>query len=332
MINNKHLYYVGFTTLIPLLVLMFLVISFSLEAQEEFFVGGRFGSSNFEGACNEDAFSCSNTPLAMGIYSGYQVDNVGVSLDFTNYGEPSATYSEGNVLSSTFGVGISLIINWDVSEQWRFFSRLGATYIYIDKQSDWEDEKIGQSTHPLVSLGVSYQLSSRWELQSEYLFINNVGDDNTLGADLYLASIGLTYHFKQKPNHKDINKPIIKYAQNNVVALKKVIVSLQFDLDSTTVHHRDELQNLVHDLKKYRPQKVLIVGHTDRYGSLDYNQKLSEKRAWAVTNYLIQEGVDSKTITTDGKGYGEPIADNDTYFGRAENRRVTIEFYIPDEE
>ena len=72
--------------------------------------------------------------------------------------------------------------------------------------------------------------------------------------------------------------------------------------------------------------KVLIEGHTDKKGSRKYNLSLSKKRANSVRKYLKKQGIEKKRLKTAGSGFDEPIDDNDTEEGRAENRRV--EFHI----
>jgi outer membrane protein OmpA-like peptidoglycan-associated protein len=66
------------------------------------------------------------------------------------------------------------------------------------------------------------------------------------------------------------------------------------------------------------------VGHTDSQGSAPYNLDLSQRRAAAVYLWLIQHGIDSGRLRSDGRGLMEPIADNETETGRALNRRVEV--------
>lgn len=73
-------------------------------------------------------------------------------------------------------------------------------------------------------------------------------------------------------------------------------------------------------------QSVDIVGHTDSSGAEDYNQQLSMRRANAVKNYLIDQGVDPAVMTTSGMGESQPVASNATSEGRAQNRRVEVSF------
>jgi OOP family OmpA-OmpF porin len=74
---------------------------------------------------------------------------------------------------------------------------------------------------------------------------------------------------------------------------------------------------------KYPDTKIAIEGHTDSIGSNEYNQKLSERRANSVKNYIIDNfGIDAKRLRAEGFGETRPIADNNTDEGRQRNRRV----------
>jgi outer membrane protein OmpA-like peptidoglycan-associated protein len=70
--------------------------------------------------------------------------------------------------------------------------------------------------------------------------------------------------------------------------------------------------------------KLLITGHTDSWGDEALNQVLSEQRARAVRDYLVAAGVDPARLNAEGKGSLEPLADNDTTWGRSRNRRIEL--------
>jgi outer membrane protein OmpA-like peptidoglycan-associated protein len=96
----------------------------------------------------------------------------------------------------------------------------------------------------------------------------------------------------------------------------------KYNINSTSEVMLTKLANI---LREYPDTDVLVVGHTDSSGSASYNMTLSEKRAYAVTNYFIQnKGLSSSRFTTTWFGEDQPIADNDTAEGRAQNRRVNI--------
>jgi len=67
-----------------------------------------------------------------------------------------------------------------------------------------------------------------------------------------------------------------------------------------------------------------VEGHTDSTGSDDFNQQLSEKRAAAVRDFLVQEGISMNSISARGFGKTVPVASNDTASGRQLNRRVEM--------
>jgi len=99
-----------------------------------------------------------------------------------------------------------------------------------------------------------------------------------------------------------------------------------FDFDKTDIKQSADkvLKEAVRILNSYVKQNISVEGHTDSYGSDEYNQKLSERRAEAVANYLIAEGVDKSRISTIGFGEKNPVATNRTSSGREQNRRVEI--------
>ena len=72
--------------------------------------------------------------------------------------------------------------------------------------------------------------------------------------------------------------------------------------------------------------KAKISGHTDSDGEEVYNQKLSEKRAEAVLEYLTKKGIDKARLSSIGYGESKPIKDNSTEKGKKLNRRVEFKF------
>ena len=109
--------------------------------------------------------------------------------------------------------------------------------------------------------------------------------------------------------------------------------SLLFDFDSAELRSaaRDQLRSLASNLQKYPNTDLVIVGHTDAVGSDEYNMGLSRRRANSAADYLRSQGVSSARITTVGKGEREPIASNDTDYGRQQNRRVEVAIYANEE-
>ncbi len=87
----------------------------------------------------------------------------------------------------------------------------------------------------------------------------------------------------------------------------------------------NSLDKVAHAIKTMGDEKQIVVeGHTDDRGAPEMNKKLSQERAESVLNYLAQQGVEKSRMTADGKGESDPIANNDSPEGRANNRRVEL--------
>jgi OOP family OmpA-OmpF porin len=84
------------------------------------------------------------------------------------------------------------------------------------------------------------------------------------------------------------------------------------------------LDEAVAILQRDSALRVEVQGHTDNVGSKAYNEKLSQNRAQAVLNYLVQKGVAKGRLSAAGYDFSRPAAANDTAEGRALNRRVEL--------
>ena len=87
---------------------------------------------------------------------------------------------------------------------------------------------------------------------------------------------------------------------------------------------RERLAKVSGIVLAYQGLHLAVEGHTDSIGTDEYNRRLSEQRAEAVRDYLVQQGIASDAITASGFGKSEPVASNDTPEGRQQNRRVEL--------
>jgi outer membrane protein OmpA-like peptidoglycan-associated protein len=103
-------------------------------------------------------------------------------------------------------------------------------------------------------------------------------------------------------------------------------VEALFDSESATIKPESyaALDRAVDLLKSVPSMRGVIEGHTDSTGSAAYNQALSERRAAAVSDYLVKHGIDAARVPSKGLGESHAIADNKTAEGRAQNRRVVL--------
>jgi len=102
---------------------------------------------------------------------------------------------------------------------------------------------------------------------------------------------------------------------------------INFDVGRATLRPegKDVLEQIYNLLIQAEDSKVELIGHTDNAGTADANYSLSTARAEAVKSYLISKGIPANRFQkVDGKGADEPVADNSTASGKAQNRRVVI--------
>lgn len=102
------------------------------------------------------------------------------------------------------------------------------------------------------------------------------------------------------------------YAPKAAAQKVTLATDVLFDLGKTALRPEGKamLDKLAADLKNIKLEAIVVVGHTDRLGKDAYNQKLSERRASAVKNYLVSKGIDASRIYSEGKGEKQPVTGN----------------------
>ena len=134
-------------------------------------------------------------------------------------------------------------------------------------------------------------------------------------------------NFKIEASDKEeatvINIPLKPLQAGASVILKNIF----FDSNEATLKDESitELDNLIALLKENKSLKILIKGYTDNVGQPQNNLTLSNKRAKAVVDYLIEKNIEKVRLSFKGFGETQPMADNTTDEGRAQNRRTELE-------
>ncbi len=144
------------------------------------------------------------------------------------------------------------------------------------------------------------------------------GVTHGVGSPDYRAFLGLNY-----THHKEEAPP----PKAPVVQAKKITIDqkIHFDFDKSVI--KKESYGILDDVASIlksnsQIKRVRIEGHTDSIGSDAYNMKLSNRRANAVRDYLVNKGIAPSRLESIGYGKSRPIADNKTAAGRAQNRRT----------
>ena len=137
-------------------------------------------------------------------------------------------------------------------------------------------------------------------------------DNSLVAADAAIKNLG------QNPDPRDVAR-----------ALSLQVINFEVDkafIPDTNKQFLDRASKIISAVPN---MKLMIIGHTDKQASNDYNMQLSRERAESVKEYLVSQGIAADKLVTKGMGETDPIADNSTEQGRFRNRR--IEFVVYDE-
>jgi outer membrane protein OmpA-like peptidoglycan-associated protein len=122
-----------------------------------------------------------------------------------------------------------------------------------------------------------------------------------------------------------LKKKVVEQPEPVNTELQKIVTyDINFDVNQAEI--KPESMKEVYRVKQLMDENPSLVyevqGHTDSTGNPASNQRLSERRAQAIVDKMVELGIDPSRLTAVGKGQTEPIADNSTEEGRARNRRV----------
>ncbi len=160
---------------------------------------------------------------------------------------------------------------------------------------------------------------------------SKTGRDAAIGAGL---GGGVGYYMERQAKQLEqqmagTGVTVTPNANGNIDLVMPGNITFAFDSASLNPSFRPTLDKLAATMNEYNQNTVTIAGHTDSVGNPSYNMKLSRDRAYAVANYLSARGVASNRINVVAYGQTRPIADNNSDYGRQQNRRVELTVNAP---
>ncbi|MBX7491133.1 OmpA family protein [Helicobacter turcicus] len=173
-------------------------------------------------------------------------------------------------------------------------------------------------------VGLRYALAEFLHLKTELRHV--VSFD---GRSDIVGSVGFSIPFGTYAREEIVVEEVTEIVEQQPTLSHIHTFSVQFPFDSSAIapQYNAEIRDFAQSMKDNPNQTAVISGHTDSTGNDAYNQKLSERRAKAVKDAIIEEGVQAGRLEARGYGESKPIADNTTKEGRKENRRVEAEIY-----
>lgn len=316
-------------------------------------VGYQWYDSNTNPADRDDGLELDND-LTYSLALGYRVTpNVGLEL---RYGQGRTEVDDNpnssgvNVRAETATLDTYYRFNADGMLQPYVLvggglQRYTADNRAVDNSKGWVEQTIANA-----AVGAFVQLTDNIALRAEARGVQNLQESNTDG----IASVGLLVGFggskaaavapvapaaTDGDDDKDgvlnsVDKcpgtpsTLVVDADGCPKVLTETVskeIRVLFDTNKSTIktQYDADIEAVAKLMTDYPTAKVEIQGHTDSRGSADYNQKLSESRAAAVVKVLTDKyGIAADRISSVGYGAAQPVADNKTVEGRAQNRRT----------
>jgi OOP family OmpA-OmpF porin len=295
----------------------------------------RITSGLLGGGFTSSSIADDNRSTGYKIFGGYQFNkNIALEggyFDLGKFGYTATTVPAGNLIGEIRlkGLNLDVVGTLPITEKFSVIGRVGANY------ADATDSFVGtgavtvrnpnpsnRDTNLKLGLGLQYAFTDSLALRAEierYRINDAVGNK----GDVDFASIGLVYRFGAKTPTRVEPEPVREVVAAAppeapvpvVVAppprFEKVTLSATelFNFDSAELHMpQPKLDEIANELSTHgEVTNVKITGYTDHLGAAKYNQKLSERRAVAVKNYLSTKGVDQGRMETKGMGEASPV-------------------------
>lgn len=257
-----------------------------------------------------------------------------------NKSEEKRSYLEGE-LTEPLVVGQKYYVGFSIHYHCLATNNVGIAFAI---QENVKDTSTRLRLRPVIvqKIGTDYTPNNIWQFVVDsfiadaaykHCYIGNFfrNDSTTVNGSLlfdhYVAYIDDVFVLKAKnplmPPKKVTPKPSIA----KVVSSPKVLNRVQFKVNSTDFEPNSftQLDSAALTLTRFPELQILIKGHTSSEGNAENNQRLSERRAEAVKNYLVQKGIAAERLQTKGFGASEPISVETTEDNRRLNRRIEFE-------
>ncbi|MEM6190786.1 OmpA family protein [Shewanella scandinavica] len=342
-------------------VLLASLLPFTVSAAQEltpWYVGAGLGVNNYEHIATQNG---QDDPYAWDVFAGYMFnDYFGAEIGFRDLGNADWTSAgisnDAGVKGSTLGlVGI-----WPLANRWSLSAEAGAMYYSLENSQNTAgaSTKYGSSDFaPYLGAGVGYNFTDNLKLQAKYRRYENLNDDyNIVEADSNYWGLELSYRFGNTVAAAPVAAAVIAAAPVDSdndgvyddkdqcpatpathkvdsvgctiyenVKNKEDVGSIQFANDSAVVKKvfYKDIERLANYLNKNPEFTVEIAGHASNVGKPDYNMVLSDKRADAVAQILVEKyGISQSRVTSNGYGVTQPLVAGDSKEAHAANRRI----------
>lgn len=304
-----------------ILLLVSLVTNVSAKENDSWYLGTKLGWSTFNVGQykhqNINHHELSGAPI-LGLFLGYEFNPylaLEVENDTTGF-FPYLIFKKNIENKQINSIQLSTKLSYPITDEFKIYTRLGGMMFWdnLFSKSDWRSIFTKNSTlYPNVSLGAEYTFNEQFITRLDYTWKSSVGKIINLSMKPTLGDAVLSFAWKfGKPSINDMfsSYSIPESENKQYIALNE---SVNFPFNSTELKpiSHDKLQNLNNKIKNIHSKNVFIMlsGHADKIGNKEYNQKLSEDRAYAIKNYFTSHGIAQDQISIQGMGNEYPLTE-----------------------
>lgn len=332
-------------TLAIVFLLASLVTSVQAEEKNGWYLGAKIGWSQFDplkyvinNSQNSkiDILKDQSSAPIIGLFLGYEFNpyfGLEVEND-TNGFFPQLMFQENKKSMQSNRLQLETKLSYPITDNFHVYTKLGGMISWENLSSKEDLKNIFSKESkllPSVSLGAEYIFNKKFITRLDYTWNNSIKNIINSSIKPDMGDAVLSFGWKFGESNGDVfssdNSELLNANQYSVLN-----ENINFPFNSTELKpiSYDKLGKLESDLKKMKLKNISIVllGHTDKIGNEEYNQKLSEDRAYSIKNYLTSRGFSRENITVQGLGNSYPLTNQ--VCKDIENRPLLISCLAPD--
>ncbi|AHG60055.1 OmpA family protein [Buchnera aphidicola] len=298
-----------------------LVTSVQAEEKNGWYLGTKMGWSHFnplkyniddlKKTDNTSSESKENLSAPIiGLFLGYEF-NPYFAFEIendTNGFFPHRIFQKEQKYTQINSVQLATKLSYPITDDFHFYTRLGGTVFWenlVSKQDLKSMFSKESKLFPSLSLGAEYVFNKKFITRLDYTWKNTIRNiiDSSIKPSLGDAILSFGWKFG-KSDVDDIFLSDDSELLNRQYSVLNENINFPFNSTELKPISYDKLDKLENDIKKMNLKNISIIlsGHSDRIGSIEYNQTLSEDRAYSIKNYLTSKGFSREQITVQGMG------------------------------
>jgi len=330
---------------IVLLLASLIITPVQAEEKNGWYLGAKMGWSHFNPlkynlnifqAGSEDFSTDSISAPILGLFLGYEFNPYfGLEIENnTNGFSPHLMFQKNKENTQNNSFQIATKLSYPITDNFHFYTKLGGTILWKNLASKETLKTLFSKESqllPSVSLGAEYIFNGEFITRLDYNWKNSIKNivDSSIKPSLGDAVLSIGWNFGKS----NINNIFSSYDPESFNTQYTVLNEhINFPFNSTEIKPiaYDKLNKLDQDLKnmKWKNISIILLGHSDRIGNQEYNQKLSEDRAYSIKNYLTSRGFSRDKITVQGMGNLYPLTNQ--VCKDIENRPLLVSCLAPD--